>query len=68
MMDEMIGAVTVRAAVPETPVMVAVIVDVPATSDVASPMLPAALETWATVMSLDDQVTWVVMSGVEPLS
>ena len=68
MMDDSSGSPTVRAAVPEMPVKVAVMVDLPATSDVASPLLPAALETWAMVMLLADQVTCVVMSGAAPLS
>ena len=67
-MDDRRGAPTVRAAVPETLPNVAVIVAVPATSEVARPLLPAALETWAMPVLLDDQVTCVVRSGVAPLS
>ena len=43
-------------------------VEVPATSELARPLLPAAFEICATVMSLEAHVTWVVMSGAEPLS
>ena len=67
-MDEISGSVTVSTAVPDMPAKVAVMVALPATSEAARPLLPAALEIWATAMSLDVHVTWVVRSGVLPLS
>jgi hypothetical protein len=55
------GAVTVRVAVPCTPLRAAVMVTVlPLAGEVrpvATPLLPAAFDTWATAMLLDDQVT-----------
>lgn len=65
--DARVGAPTVSVAVPETEPSVAVILAEPATRAVAKPWLPLAFETCATLMSLDDQVAWVVRSTAEPL-
>ena len=67
-MDEMVGAVTVSAAVPEIPLRAALMVTVPATKVVATPLLPAALDSWATLMLLDVHVACVVRSNVVLLS
>jgi hypothetical protein len=66
--DTKLGAVTVKVAVPFTPCKVAAIVALPRVREVATPLLPAAFDTWATATSFDDQVTWVVMSRVVELS
>ena len=65
-MDESSGAPTVKVAVPETLPSVAVMVAFPATNAVATPLLLLAFDAWATVVSLDDHVTWAVRSAVAP--
>jgi hypothetical protein len=61
-------AVTVSVAEPETPPcgIVARIVVIPGASPCASPLLGAVLDTDATPVSLDTQLTVVVTSWCEP--
>src|SRR5206468_1456400 len=58
------AAVTVSVVLPETPPEVAVIVVVPAATDVARPCDPPALLIVATAVLDELQVTWVVRSCV----
>src|SRR5207245_4266133 len=58
------AAVTVRVVLPETPPKVAVIVVVPAATDVAKPCEPPALLIVDTAVLAELQVTWVVRSCV----
>ncbi len=58
------AAVTVSVVLPETPPKVAVIVVVPAATDVARPCDPPALLIVATAVLDELQVTWVVRSCV----
>src|SRR5712692_11651405 len=57
-----VAAVTVSVVLPETPPKVAVIVVVPAATDVARPFDPLALLIVATPGLDELQVTWVVRS------
>src|SRR5437667_1903800 len=59
-----VAAVTVSVVLPETPPKVAVIVVVPAATDVARPCDPPALLIVATAVLDELQVTWVVRSCV----
>jgi len=59
-----IAAVTVSVVLPETPPKVAVIVVVPAATDVAKPCEPPALLIVATPAAEELQATWVVRSCV----
>src|SRR6266568_3462706 len=59
-----IAAVTVSVVFPETSPSVAVIVVVPAATDVAKPCEPPALLIVATPAAEELQVTWVVRSCV----
>src|SRR6266700_3997680 len=59
-----VAAVTVSVVLPETPPKVAVIVVVPAATDVAKPCEPPALLIVATAAPDELQVTWVVRSCV----
>jgi hypothetical protein len=65
-MESRVAALTVRVADPLTEPDVAVIVDVPAPTLVASPWLPAALLIVATFGVPEVQVTEVVMFWVLP--
>src|SRR5205823_2612192 len=58
------AAVTVSVVLPETPPKVAVIVVVPAATDVAKPCDPPALLIVDTAVLDELQVTWVVRSCV----
>src|SRR6202051_532695 len=64
-METRAAAVTVNVVVPETPLIVAVIVVGPAPTAVASPMVLAAVLMVATPVALDVQVTEEVMSCFE---
>jgi hypothetical protein len=59
-----VAAVTVSVVLPETPPKVAVIVVVPAATDVAKPCEPPALLIVATPAAEELQATWVVRSCV----
>src|SRR5437773_5282149 len=59
-----VAAVTVSVVLPETPPSVAVIVVVPAATDVARPCDPPALLIVATAVLDELQVTWLVRSCV----
>jgi len=61
-----VASLTVSDAEPELPERYAVMVAVPKLRPVASPCVPAAFETVATAVELDDHVTRLVMSSVEP--
>jgi len=63
-MDPRVAAVTVRTVDPVCPESAAETVEVPTVSAVARPCDPAVLETVATVVVEDAQVTWPVMSWV----
>jgi len=60
------AAVTLSAAVPETPSSLAVMVAAPGASALAWPWVPATLEIVATISSDELQVTAAVRSCVEP--
>ena len=61
-MDTSFAAVTVSVVEPETVPTAAAMVVVPAATPVASPLLPAALDTVATEVLVEDQVTDAVKS------
>ena len=63
--DTNVAEVTVRAVLPERLPLVAVIVVLPAVTELARPCVPAALLIVATPVLLDVQVTSVVRFCVE---
>lgn len=65
-MDTSTGAMTVKVVLPDVPPKVAVIVVLPAPTEVASPCVPAALLIVATAVAEDDHVERPVRSSVEP--
>ena len=64
--DTSAAVLTVSKVVPLTPLNVAVIVDEPAATAVASPSLPAALLIVAMLFADDDQLACAVRSCVGP--
>lgn len=60
------AGVTVSTVEPVIPFSVALILDVPVSTAVATPFEPAELEMVATLVVADDQVTWLLMSWVDP--
>ena len=64
-MDTSVAAVTVRVVDPDMLPLVAFTVVLPVVTLVASPALPAALDTVATVAFVEVQVAAVVKSWVE---
>src|SRR5262245_19097915 len=63
--DRSAAGVTVSTVDPAMPFSIALIVDVTVASVVARPCEPAALDTVATAVALEAQVTWPVRSCVE---